>query len=136
LAAEVRGEIAAAHRRVVGVVVNAVDDSLSKGEQIDTRWSRDEIKVLPTLLHEAKAVRRMVVMLADHGHVLDHQAQGRPGEGGERWRIDDGRPTAEMILSALRRRSDWSGSVTVCCWRMRRAFIVHLHDIIVHEGDR
>jgi hypothetical protein len=97
LAAEVRGEIAASHRRVVGVVVNAVDDSLLKGEQIDTRWSRDEIKVLPTLLHEAKSARRMVVLLADHGHVLDHQAQGRPGEGGERWRIDDGRPAADEL---------------------------------------
>src|SRR5712691_1399288 len=97
LAAEVRGEIAASHRRVVGVVVNAVDDSLLKGEQIDTRWSRDEIKVLPTLLHEAKSARRMVVLLADHGHVLDHQAQGRPSEGGERWRIDDGRPAADEL---------------------------------------
>jgi hypothetical protein len=97
LAAEVRGAIAAAHRRVVGVVVNAIDDSLLKGEQIDTRWSREEIKVLPTLLHEAKAARRMVVVLADHGHVLDHQAQGRPGEGGERWRIDDGRPAADEL---------------------------------------
>ena len=97
LAAEVRGEIAAAHRRVVGVVVNAVDDSLMKGEQIDTRWSRDAIKVLPTLLHEAKAARRLVILLADHGHVLDHQAQGRPGEGGERWRLDDGRPAADEL---------------------------------------
>jgi len=97
LAAEVRGEIAASQRRVVGVVVNAVDDSLLKGEQIDTRWSRDEIKVLPTLLYEAKAAHRMVILLADHGHVLDHQAQGRSGEGGERWRIDDGRPAADEL---------------------------------------
>jgi hypothetical protein len=53
--------------------------------------------VLPTLLHEAKAARRLVIMLADHGHVLDHQAQGRPGEGGERWRINDGRPAADEL---------------------------------------
>ena len=97
LAAEVRGEIAASHRRVVGVVVNAVDDYLLKGEQIDTRWSRDEIKVLPTLLHEAKSARRIVILLADHGHVLDHQTQGRPHEGGERWRIDDGNPAADEV---------------------------------------
>jgi hypothetical protein len=97
LAAEVRGEIAASHRRVVGVVVNAVDDYLLKGEQIDTRWSRDEIKVLPTLLHEAKSARRIVILLADHGHVLDHQTQGRPNEGGERWRMDDGNPDADEL---------------------------------------
>jgi hypothetical protein len=93
LAAEVRQEIASSQRRVVGVVVNAVDDHLLKGEQLDTRWSHDEIKVLPSLLHEAKAARRLVVLLADHGHVLDHQTQGRPHEGGERWRLDDGKPT-------------------------------------------
>lgn len=97
LAAEVRGEIAAAHRRVVGVVVNAVDDYLLKGEQIDTRWSREEIKVLPTLLHEAKAARRIVILLADHGHVVEHQTQGRPSEGGERWRLDDGNPAADEL---------------------------------------
>jgi PglZ domain len=97
LAAEVRGEIAAAHRRVVGVVVNAVDDYLLKGEQIDTRWSCEEIKVLPTLLHEAKSARRIVILLADHGHVLDHQTQGRPHEGGERWRIDDGNFAADEV---------------------------------------
>jgi hypothetical protein len=97
LAAEVRNEIAASQRRVVGVVVNAVDDYLLKGEQIDTRWSRDEIKVLPTLLHEAKAARRLVILLADHGHVLDHQTHGRPHEGGERWRFDDGTPAADEV---------------------------------------
>jgi hypothetical protein len=97
LAAEVRNEIASPHRRVVGVVVNAVDDYLLKGEQIDTRWSRDEIKVLPALLHEAKAAHRIVILLADHGHVLDHQTQGRPHEGGERWRIDAGNPAADEL---------------------------------------
>jgi hypothetical protein len=97
LALEVREAIAATQRRVVGVVVNAVDDALSKGEQIDTRWSRDEIKVLPALLHEARAARRIVVLLADHGHVLEHQTQGRPGEGGERWRFDDGKPAPDEL---------------------------------------
>ena len=94
LAAEVRKEIASTHRRVVGVVVNAVDDHLLKGEQIDTRWTRDEIKVLPALLHEARIARRLVVMISDHGHVLDCQAEGRPYRdelsGGERWRSADG----------------------------------------------
>lgn len=97
LAAEVRKEIGSSHRRVVGVVVNAIDDHLLKGEQIDTRWSRDEIKVLPTLLHEAKSARRLVVLLADHGHVLDHQTQGRPSEGRERWRIDNGKPAEDEV---------------------------------------
>ena len=73
--------------------MNAVDDHLLKGEQIDTRWSRDEIKVLPVLLHEAKTAGRTVVMISDHGHILDCHAKGQAYEGGERWRMDEGRPT-------------------------------------------
>jgi hypothetical protein len=118
LAADIRKEIGSTHRRIVGVVVNAVDDHLMKGEQIDTRWSRDEIKVLPVLLHEAKTAGRTVVMISDHGHILDCNAlncssrdrQGaetgddlhplpdgrgsnlRRYEGGERWRMDEGSP--------------------------------------------
>jgi hypothetical protein len=90
LAAEVREAVASPQKRVVGVVVNAIDDSLLKGEQLDLRWTRDEIKVLPSLLYEARSARRVVVLLSDHGHLLDHQTEGRPGEGGERWRPDDG----------------------------------------------
>lgn len=98
LAADVRHEIGSTHRKVVGVVVNAVDDHLLKGGQIDTRWSRDEIKVLPALLHEARTARRLVVLLADHGHVLDCQAQARPCDGGERWRVASGEPSADELL--------------------------------------
>ncbi|MEO2032275.1 MAG: BREX-2 system phosphatase PglZ [Planctomycetaceae bacterium] len=92
LAADIRKEISSAHRKVVAVVVNAVDDHLLKGEQIDTRWSRDEIKVLPVLLHEAKIARRTVILLSDHGHILDCNASGKKHEGGERWRLDEGEP--------------------------------------------
>ena len=92
LAADIRREISSSHRKIVGVVVNAVDDHLLKGEQIDTRWSRDEIKVLPVLLHEAKAAGRTVVMISDHGHILDCHAKGQAYEGGERWRMDEGSP--------------------------------------------
>jgi hypothetical protein len=91
LAAEVREAIASPQKRIVGVVVNAVDDHLLKGEQLNLRWTRDEIKVLPSLLYEARSARRLVVMLSDHGHLLDYQTEQRPGEGGERWRPGDGR---------------------------------------------
>lgn len=98
LAQEVRKEIASTHRKIVGVVINAVDDQLLKGEQIDTRWSRDAIKVLPALLHEARIARRLVVLVSDHGHVLDCQAQGREADGGERWRTAGGTPGADELL--------------------------------------
>lgn len=102
LAAEVRKEIASTHRKVVGVVVNAVDDHLLKGEQIDTRWTRDEIKVLPALLHEARIARRLVVLVSDHGHVLDCHAEGRSVKNdqtnGERWRFAENSPAADELL--------------------------------------
>jgi hypothetical protein len=91
LGAEVREAIASPQKRVVSVVVNAIDDNLLKGEQLDLRWTRDEIKVLPSLLYEARSARRVVVLLSDHGHLLDHRTEPRDGEGGERWRPDDGR---------------------------------------------
>lgn len=93
LAANIRKEIGSTHRKVVGVVVNAVDDHLLKGDQIDTRWTHDEIKVLPSLLYEAKLSRRTVILLSDHGHILDCNAKGMKADGGERWRFDDDQPT-------------------------------------------
>ncbi len=97
-AGEVRDAIQSSHRKIVGVVVNAVDDHLLKGEQLDVRWSRDEIKVLPALLHEARVARRLVVIVSDHGHVLDCQATARPADGGERWRRAVGEPANDELL--------------------------------------
>lgn len=98
LAKEVRTAIQSTHRRVVGVVINAVDDHLLKGEQIDVRWSRDQIKVLPALLHEARVARRLVVLVSDHGHVLDCQSQARTGNAGERYRTAAGEPADDELL--------------------------------------
>lgn len=103
LAKEVRAAIQSTHRRVVGVVINAVDDHLLKGEQIDVRWSRDQIKVLPALLHEARVARRLVVLVSDHGHVLDCQSQARTGDAGERYRTAAGEPADDELVVQGRR---------------------------------
>jgi hypothetical protein len=92
LAATVREAVASPQKRVVGVVLNAVDDHLHKGEQLDLRWRRDTIKALPSLLYEARSARRVVILLSDHGHLLDDRTEQRPGDGGERWRQDNGSP--------------------------------------------
>ncbi len=103
LANEVRQAIASPHQRIVGVVVNAVDDHLLKGDQIDTRWTRDEIKVLPVLLYEAKMAQRLVVLLSDHGHVLDSKTEGKLYDGGERWRLPTSTPEGkELQISGSR----------------------------------
>jgi hypothetical protein len=100
LAGEVRDAIGSPQRQIVGVVINAVDDHLLKGEQIDTRWTRDEIKILPALLHEAATAKRLVVIVSDHGHVLDCQMEAQQHDGGERWRPDDGRPAPQELRVA------------------------------------
>jgi len=97
LAANVIKEIESTRRRVVGVVINAVDDQLLKGEQLDIRWTSEEIKVLSPLLYEARAAGRIVVLTSDHGHILDQQTQQRQHEGGDRWRPDDGAPRDDEI---------------------------------------
>lgn len=97
LAADVREAIGSPQGRVVGIVVNAVDDHLLKGDQLDIRWTRDEIKVLPSLLHEAANARRVVVIVSDHGHVLDCQMEAQAADGGERWRTDAGAPSAQEL---------------------------------------
>ncbi|MFO0881536.1 MAG: BREX-2 system phosphatase PglZ [Gemmataceae bacterium] len=102
LAAEVREAVASPQKRVVAVVVNAIYDILLKGEQLDQRWTRDEIKVLPSLLYEARSARRIVVLLSDHGHLLDRQTEQRPGEGGERWRPEGQVGEGELLVQGTR----------------------------------
>lgn len=116
LAKGIREEIASPTRRIVGVVINAVDDHLLKGEQLDIRWSRDEIKALPMLLHEAKGAGRLVVMLSDHGHVLDQGTLARMGELGERWRLDNGKPEPDELRIEGRRVMLTEGKSLIAPW--------------------
>lgn len=58
-------------RRVFGVVVNAIDDHLSKGDQIDVDWNLRTIHPLADLLEAARVRKRVVILTADHGHLPD-----------------------------------------------------------------
>jgi hypothetical protein len=103
LAAGARAEIADRERRVVGVVINAVDDHLSKGEQIRPRWSIEAIRPLRAVLHAALEAGRTVVMTSDHGHVVESGTQARAQAEAERWRADDGQAApGEIVLSGAR----------------------------------
>ena len=94
----VRQEISTDGPRVVGVVINAIDDHLAKGDQIATVWTRETIHSLPVLLHEARQAGRAVVLLSDHGHVLDCGAKKKTDEESEgRFRADDGQPDEEEL---------------------------------------
>jgi len=90
LAREVRKAIANKKQRIVGIVINAVDDYLDKGDQIDIAWSIQQIRVLAPILYEARTAGRIVILLSDHGHVCERQTELREGDGAIRWRTARG----------------------------------------------
>jgi hypothetical protein len=71
LAPNLRKEIENPKRRVAGVVINAVDDHLAKGDQLRLRWRIDTIRPLEWILDAAREAGRAVVVTSDHGHVLE-----------------------------------------------------------------
>ena len=86
LSGTVREAIADGRRGVVGVVVNAVDDHLAKSEQLRLRWDVAAFRLLGPLLDAAELAARTVILTADHGHVLEADAELMPGGAEERWR--------------------------------------------------
>lgn len=70
LADRVRKEIVSRDRKLVGVVVNAVDDRLANAQQKRERWTIDGIRPLGSLLEAAWEGERVVILVSDHGHVL------------------------------------------------------------------
>jgi hypothetical protein len=89
LAEGIKNEIYS-RRKIVGAVVNAVDDFLYKGDQLAVSWKVEKIPVLEKLIYAAREADRTVIITSDHGHVLDHKSKCHKYENGERWRSDDG----------------------------------------------
>jgi hypothetical protein len=84
----VREFVADPDQRVVGVVVNAIDDQLGRGDQVRLGWGLSSLRPLGWLLDAAAEADRVVILTADHGHVLHgplSTLRSLPG-GGERWR--------------------------------------------------
>lgn len=81
--------VADTRRRVVGVVINAIDASLKRDPQQHPRWSVDSIRPLADLLDAAQRAGRAVLLASDHGHVPTDLLE-RVGNSGGRWRAWDG----------------------------------------------
>ncbi|MEZ4222310.1 MAG: BREX-2 system phosphatase PglZ [Polyangiaceae bacterium] len=77
-------------RRLVAMVINAIDSSLKGDPQHYAEWRADSIKSLPALLDKARDVGRAVLLVADHGHVpadcFSSSAGAMEKPGGARWR--------------------------------------------------
>jgi hypothetical protein len=118
LAPEVRAAIADPHQRVIGVVYNAVDDHLSGPDQLHQRWTLEDLRLLLPLLREAREARRVVVVTADHGHLLeDGTTQVSNGSESDRWRPGtDSRAPHEVAVSGGRVVTSDGSNTVVCLW--------------------
>ncbi len=72
--------------RIVGVVLNAIDDWLGKGDQDAAPWDVERVKALVALLDHAATSGRTVVVTSDHGHVREHDGTFVEAAGGTRHR--------------------------------------------------
>jgi hypothetical protein len=116
LSSTVRDAIASTQQQVVAVVYNAVDDHLSGSNQIQVRWTIDDLRLLGPLLSEARRARRVVVVTADHGHVIDAGTVQRGQGEGDRWRLPSGTPDASELLFEGGRVKTPSGNAVLCTW--------------------
>lgn len=98
LSPEVVKAVADPGRRVVGVVINAVDDHLARGDQVRVPWTAQYIWPLEELLDIGRANGRIVVLASDHGHVLERDTVFRDVAGAERWRPADSAPEKDEVL--------------------------------------
>lgn len=94
IAPAVRQAVLDPGHRVVGAVVNAVDDHLANGSQLRLAEGLRALRPLRPLLDVAAEADRVVVIVSDHGHILEHGTSVKPHAGaGERWRPADGGPS-------------------------------------------
>jgi hypothetical protein len=103
LEAEVRDAVSDPGQRIIGVVHNAVDAQLAGSDQLDLTWSSEALRQVAALLRVARDVRRAIVVIGDHGHVLDEGTVQHPGMPGDRWRVAaEGPGAGEIALSGGR----------------------------------
>lgn len=99
--------------KLVGVVVNAIDDTLAKDEQLSLEWTADLIAPLEPLLQAAREQNRLVLLVSDHGHVLESGTVERPttGSAGNRWQPGTEAQEGELIVTGPRLRKTDSARV-------------------------
>ncbi|MGY4982448.1 BREX-2 system phosphatase PglZ [Streptomyces sp. 900105755] len=119
LAPELLGALAD-DKTVVGVVVNTIDDALADGRESGrARWRIGDIAKLADLLGAALGAGRPVLLVSDHGHLLDRSPRGAgptvaEDVQGARWRTGPAQP-GEVELTGPRVRA--AGGRITAAWR-------------------
>ncbi|MFD4368666.1 BREX-2 system phosphatase PglZ [Rhodococcus sp. NPDC058521] len=102
------------HRPVIACVLNDIDDALDRSDPIGTVWTTDRFKRLDALLSAAAAVGRTVVLVSDHGHVVERREQPSAQRGQQvsaRYRLATGvdpatLPADEVLVDGPRVLTD------------------------------
>jgi hypothetical protein len=115
---EVAQAILTPENRVVGVVVNAIDDRLAGAPQVRDPWSIELIRPLGGLFQAARESGRVVVLASDHGHVWHRDGPSTSrADGGERWRPGVGEPVqGEIVLEGSRVRGPGDATRVIVPW--------------------
>ena len=106
--------ILSTNNKIVGVVINAIDDRLSSAQQVREQWTINRISPLGAILKLARDSGRVVILASDHGHVW-HRPEAKlcDGDCGSRWRSQNGEAIdGEIAISGSRVREE-NGSRTV-----------------------
>lgn len=101
----------------IGCVVNAIDDSLTKGEQMMVPWEIRHLPMLERILAAAASSGRILVMTSDHGHLLEQNSESRDSDTDGRYRHES---TADLADDELLIRGDRvlnSEHTIVSSWR-------------------
>jgi hypothetical protein len=107
---------------VVGVVLNTIDEALDNGRHgRGTTWSLADVTHLRELLAAARSYGRPVVLVADHGHVLERGSRSdgpmtaADGVESARWRTGDAVEDGEIAVHGPRVRD--GGGAVILPWR-------------------
>jgi hypothetical protein len=92
---------------LVTCVLNAIDDALDRSDPGGTDWGREAIRHLRPLLDRARRAGRIVMLTADHGHVIERRTGAQrpyPGISSGRSRPGNGPPPGdgEVLVSGRR----------------------------------
>ncbi|EEP73861.1 LOW QUALITY PROTEIN: bacteriophage resistance protein pglZ, partial [Micromonospora sp. ATCC 39149] len=102
---------------LVAAVINTIDDALDRSDPGITEWSTDTVNGLRNLL--VLAQDRVVVLVSDHGHVVDRGTEAvlRPADSSEnRWRLTTGEPgDGELLFKGS--RVALGGGEVILPWR-------------------
>ena len=120
LADAVRGKIASTEYRVLGAVINAIDDQLSSSSQVTLDWALESVGLLRQVLEAAREAGRVVILTSDHGHVLDHDSHyaASTEENGERYQLR-AETIGEYEVSVSGERVVTPGHTVVLPWSER-----------------